>query len=522
MKNLNNVLRHNPSNDFGLTNLQVKERISAGLINVDKSISSKSISSIVKDNLLTLFNFINLVLAIAIIYTGSYRNLMFMGVVICNAVVGITQEIRAKKIVDRLNLIASSSAKVIREGKKEKIKLEKVVLDDIICFSRGDQIVADAIIKEGQCEVNESLLTGEPDLILKKAGDMLLSGSYVASGSCKAKVEHIGSDNYASQLLKGSKFIKKTKSEIMLTLNKIIKIISIAIIPMGALLFYRQFNASNYDIDSAIVTTSAALTGMIPEGLVLLTSSVLAVGVLRLSKRKVLVQDIYSLETLARVDTLCLDKTGTLTQGTFEFQEFIPYNGYSISEVNNAITTLTSYLDDNNETFKAIKEKFSPDKKYINAEITVPFSSEKKWSGIYTKEHGSLILGAGEFVFKNNYEKIKEKVQIYSSNYRVLVLACSNDKLSNTSLPNNLNLMAFILIKDKIRNNAEKTLSFFKKQGVDIKIISGDDPRTVSQIAKRVNLENAEFYVDASTLGSKEKIKDMEDFDSPMSFLPDD
>lgn len=510
MKSSGNILRYNPPIDSGLSGAQVKERMADNLTNVDKSIASKSISSIVKDNLLTLFNFINLVLAIAIVYTGSYRNLMFMGVVICNIVVGITQEIRAKRIVDRLNLIASSNAKVIRNGKKEKIKLEKVVLDDIICFSRGDQIIADSIIQEGTCEVNESLLTGEPDLILKKKGDTLLSGSYIASGSCKAKVEHIGSDNYASRILKGSKFIKKTKSEIMLTLDKIIKIISIAIIPMGSLLFYRQFNAYNHDVNSAIVTTAAALTGMIPEGLVLLTSSVLAVGVLRLSKRKVLVQDIYSLETLARVDTLCLDKTGTLTQGTFEFQESIPCNGHSVSEVQEAITMLTSYLDDSNETFKALKDKFATNPKYKTADITVPFSSEKKWSGIYTKQYGSLILGAGEFVFKNysNYEKIKEQIKVYSGKYRVLVIAHSKNAVSNTNLPDDLELMAFILIKDKIRNNAEKTLNFFKKQGVDIKVISGDDPLTVSQIAKRVNLENAELYVDASKLDSKEKIRE--------------
>lgn len=492
---------------FGLSKQQVKKRISEGLTNIDKTICSKSVSSIIKDNLFTLFNFINLVLAIAILYTGSYRNLMFMGVVICNVIVGIAQEIKAKNTVDRLNLISSSNTLVLREGEIKKIKLEKIVLDDIVFLKRGSQVVADCIVKEGKCEVNESLLTGEPDLIPKSKGDMLLSGSYVVSGNCKAKVEHIGQGNYASQLLKGSKYIKKTKSEIMSTLNKIIKIISFAIIPMGALLFYRQFNASGYDINSAIVTTSAALTGMIPEGLVLLTSSVLAVGVLRLSRKKVLVQDIYSLETLARVDTLCLDKTGTITQGSFEVHEIIPSEGFSSSDLSNAITILTTSLEDTGETFLAVKDKFPPKNNSKIVDVKIPFSSEKKWSGVHCAGYGCVVMGAAEFVFKNN-TKVKEKVSLYSNKYRVLVVGYSKNNFEGKDLPSDLNFMGFILIKDKIRNNAEKTLNFFKKQGVDIKVISGDDPVTVSSIAKVVKLENAEKYIDATTLDTKEKIID--------------
>ena len=499
--------RYEPQISFGLSKQQVKKRVSEGLTNIDKTISSKSVSSIVKDNLFTLFNFINLVLAIAILYTGSYRNLMFMGVVICNVIVGIAQEIKAKNTVDRLNLISSSNTLVLREGEIKKIKLEKIVLDDIVLLKRGSQVVADCIVKEGKCEVNESLLTGEPDLIPKSEGDMLLSGSYVVSGSCKAKVEHIGQGNYASQILKGSKYIKKTKSEIMTTLNKIIKIISFAIIPMGALLFYRQFNASGYDINSAIVTTSAALTGMIPEGLVLLTSSVLAVGVLRLSRKKVLVQDIYSLETLARVDTLCLDKTGTITQGSFEVHEIIPAEGFSSSDLSNAITILTTSLEDTGETFLAVKNKFPPKSDSKIADVKIPFSSEKKWSGVHCAGYGCVVMGAAEFVFKNN-SKVKEKISLYSNKYRVLVLAYSKNNFEGKDLPLDLNFMGFILIKDKIRNNAEKTLNFFKKQGVNIKVISGDDPVTVSSIAKVVKLENAEKYVDATTLDTKEKITD--------------
>ena len=506
----NNIQRYNPDINFGLSDEQVQSRISQNLINIDKNISTKKTSDIIKNNIFTLFNFINFVLALGILYTGSYRNLLFMGVVICNACIGIFQEIRSKKTVEKLNLILSNSANVIRNGKKLKIKLEKVVLDDIIYFTRGNQIISDCIILEGQCEVNESLLTGEPDLILKKPGDMLLSGSYVVSGSCRAKVEKVGEDNYASQLLKNSKYIKKTKSEIMTTLNKIIKIISIIIIPIGILLFYRQFNSSGFNINSSIVTTSAALTGMIPEGLVLLTSSVLAVGVVRLSKRRILVQDIYCIETLARVDTLCLDKTGTITEGTFEVHGAVPQNEFTQYDVTDALNLITNNLNDDNETFLALKEKFAEknNNNFEKTEINIPFSSEKKWSGVYSSKYGTFVIGASEFLFPNNIN-IKNKISNYSKYYRTLVLAHSNQVLSPDLDKNNLRLMGIILIKDKIRHNAEKTLKFFRKQGVDIKVISGDNPVTVSQIAERVKLENYDKYIDMSKLQPDQDIKNI-------------
>lgn len=507
-KCVKNIVRFNPKNNFGLTRDEVKKRIKENLVNVDKTNATKSNREIIFGNLFTLFNFINFILAIAILCVGSYRNLLFMGVVVCNCVIGIAQEIRAKITVERLNLISSNNAKVIRDGKKGKIKIDKLVLDDIIFYESGNQIVSDAIVTEGKCEVNESLLTGESDLILKKPGDMLLSGSYVVSGKCTAKVEHVGESNYASTLLKGSKYIKKTKSEIMFTLDKIIKIISVAILPLGAMLFYRQLLASNYDWGSAVVNTSAALTGMIPEGLVLLTSTVLAVGVLRLSKYKVLVQDLYCLETLARVDTLCLDKTGTITEGTFEVCDVIEENGFEKSDIKSALNLLTSALNDNNETFKALKKAFSYSKNDVNVVKIVPFSSERKWSGASFKDKGSFIIGAAEFIFGNSSNSVVESVKKYSKDYRVLTLACSDYEFDiNDNLPNSLQLMGFILIKDKIRNNAERTLNFFKNQGVDIKVISGDNPITVSKIAERVKLSNANRYIDATTLKSDKDIE---------------
>lgn len=504
-----NVQRYHPKIELGLNKNEVKNRIKQGLVNIDKSISTKSTKDIIKENTFTLFNFVNLVLAIAVLCVGSYKNLMFMGVVICNVIIGITQEIRAKKTVDKMNLIASNNAKLIRNGKIGKTKIEKIVLDDIILYENGNQVVADSVILEGKCEVNESLLTGEPDLITKKEGDLLLSGSYLVSGKCTARVEHVGKNNYASKLLKGSKYIKKTKSEIMTTLNKIIKIISIAIVPVGALLFYRQFISSGHDVTSAIVNTTAALTGMIPEGLVLLTSSVLAVGVMRLSRHKVLVQDIYCIETLARVDTLCLDKTGTITEGTFEVEKIVPQNGYSDKDISKSMKMLTCALNDNNETFKALKNYFAPNQTATEAEMIIPFSSEKKWSGAYFKSEGTFVFGASEFIFENNLPpKAAEQIKKYSESYRVIALAHSDESFIEKNLPKGMQLMGLILIKDKIRNSAEKTLNFFKKQGVDIKVISGDNPITVSKIAQRVNLENADMYIDATTLKTEKDISE--------------
>lgn len=505
---LNTVERYHPDINTGLTKREVKERISKNLVNIDKAVAAKSTKQIIKDNTLTLFNLINLILAIAILCVGSHRNLMFMGVVICNSGIGIWQELRAKRIIENLNLISSSSISVIRDGNKKRIKIEKIVLDDIICLKSGDQIPADCIICEGNCEVNESLLTGESDLISKKNGNMLLSGSYIVSGQCKAKIEHIGENNFSSVLLKGAKYIKKTKSEIITTINKIVKVISIAIIPLGALLFYRQFISSGHDYALAIVTTSAALTGMIPEGLVLLTSSVLAVGVMRLSKQKVLVQDIYCLETLARVDTLCLDKTGTLTESAFELHDVIPAPKIEKSDAEKLLTRLISNTSDTNETFKAIKNKYySADKVTDSVKTNFPFSSEKKWSGISFSDGESIIIGAAEFVFKNQPQsQAIIDAKKYSQEYRVLALARSKTKFGGNELPNGLEYVALILIKDKIRNTAEKTLRFFASQSVDIKIISGDDPMTVSQIAKRVQLNNYDKYIDARKLNSEAKI----------------
>lgn len=502
-----NIDRFKQDVSIGLTDNLVKSRIEQGLSNIDTSIPTRTIIDIIKDNLFTLFNLINVSLALAILYAGSYKNLMFIGVVICNCAIGIIQEIRSKITIDKLKLISEDHVQTIRNGKTIRIHINDIVLDDIIKYSPGDQIAADCSIIDGFCEVNEALLTGESDLIRKNKGDIILSGSFIVSGSCYARVEHIGKDNYASKILRGAKYVKNSKSEIMSFLKKLIKVISISIIPIGMLLFYRQIKITNYDINSAIVTTSAALIGMIPEGLVLLTSTALAIGVIKLSKYKILVQDIYCTETLARIDTLCLDKTGTITDGNLDVVGILPQNRFSEKEVCELLDMLMNTLNDSNKTFTALQTKFKISKASYKADNIFPFSSDKKWSGAFFKDKGCYIIGAAECIFKQNFNKIKDIISEYSKTQRVLVLAHSNEAPINGDIPDNIELISLIFLKDRLRKDARKTLKYFSDQGVDVKIISGDNVMTVSNIAKNVGLKSPNSYIDMTTLKTDEEIQ---------------
>ena len=506
-----NIVRFTPSTSEGLNKETVALRYSQNLSNTNTSVSSRSFADIFKANLFTLFNFINLILALALVSTGSYKNLMFMGVVICNCVIGIIQEIRAKKATDKLKLINETSVTVVRDGKEVKIKPEEIVLDDIIKYSQGSQISTDSLLLKGFCEVNEALLTGESDLILKQKGDILFSGSFIASGSCYAKAEHVGNENYTSKIYNGAKYVKENSSEIMRFLKNLIKIISIAIVPIGLLLFFNQLRIFSYDLTPTIVGTCSALIGMIPEGLVLLTSTALALSIVRLSKHNVLVQDLYCIETLARTDTLCLDKTGTITEGILEVVDFIPQNGFDKNYVELIMNTITSVLNDSNETFKALKAKFNSSKSSLlnlTVKEIVPFSSVRKWSGVSFEEKGSYIIGASEFVFKEIAPNLKETIQKFSKDYRVMVLAksknyfnaYSNGRTTEKSLPEELTLVSIILISDKIKKSAKSTFEFFNKKGVDIKVISGDNPITVANIAEKVGIKNASSYIDMATI----------------------
>ena len=504
----NKVSLNNKELIKGLTNEEVKKHIKEG--NYNKSIDSvsKTTKEIIIDNVFTFFNLLNLILAILIILVKSYKNALFMGIIISNTVIGIVQEIRAKNTIDKLSLVSASKAKVIREYKEIEINTDEIVLDDIIKYSTGEEISVDSIVLEGSVEVNESLLTGEVDEILKKEGDTLLSGSFIVAGSCYARADKVGENSYASKITKEAKKRKKVNSEIMKSLDKIIKYIAIVIVPIGIILFLKQMYLLDYGLKKSIVSTVAAVIGMIPEGLYLLTSISLVVSVIRLGKNKILVQELHCIETLARVDMLCLDKTGTITEGKMDVREVVILDdGYNEENINNIIGAITHTLDDKNLTFNCLKNKFkeNPNWQPINK---IPFSSQRKWSGVYFKDKGGFVIGAPEFVLNESYKTIKNKVEGYSSKgYRVLLLAKNNHELNDDKLDGDVTQIALIVIEDRIRENVEKTFEFFDNQDVKIKVISGDNPVTVSQIAKTAGVKNAEKYIDASTLSNIDDIK---------------
>jgi len=487
--------RYNPKIEIGLTSEQVSERIKEDLVHKDVTVPTKSIKQIISGNFFTLFNFLNFGLALAVLLVGSIKNVLFIGTVLTNMLISIVQEIRAKKIIDKLSLVSQSKTVVIRDGKNIEVDREHIVLDDLTVLRTGNQVIVDSIVKKGECFVNESFITGEDNPILKKENDIILSGSFIISGNIIAKVEHIKEDNYTSKISKDAKYIKKLNSKLMYSLNKIIKYISIVIVPIGILLFLKQLHIENNSIDLAVINTVAGLIGMIPEGLVLLTSTVLAVSVIRLSKYNVLVQELYCIEMLARVDVLCLDKTGTITEGKMEVKDIVLLDkNITNDDFRTLIDNICHTLEDISPTMNAIREKFETKKgKKLNYTKVLAFSSENKYSLIETEKE-KYYLGAPEFILKEDISKE------YSNDYRVILLAKEEDNIKTP--------IALILIQDKIRKEAKKTLEYFKEQGVEIKIISGDNPITVSQIAKRVGVENYDKYVDLSKIESNEELEE--------------
>ena len=497
----------------GLSEKDVAERVEKGLINGDFNIPSKSIKQIFKDNCLTFFNFLNVILALFIVFVAimegniaELKNCLFLGVILCNTVIGIFQEIRSKKAVDKLALISAPKAKVLRSGKEETIAVKDIVMDDLMILGAGNQVCSDCIVLNGECEVNESLITGESDPIIKKEGDEILSGSFVICGDVKAQVIRIGADSYANKITSGAKYIKKNKSEMLGSINYVLKVIGICIIPMILLMFGKELLLSKSTLSQAIVSTVSSIIGMIPEGLVLMASMVLAVSVIRLATRKTLAQDLYCVETLARVDVLCLDKTGTITEGCMEVTDVISLDG---NNYDNALTALMNALHDHNPTYDAVKERYSgtTDWETVSA---IPFSSAKKWSLASFKGEGTYIMGAAEFILKHQLsEELKNLIEEQSTGgYRIILIAHSENEpdMENKDLPDCITPVALIKISDKIRKEAPDTLEFFAKQGVDIRIISGDNPVTVSGVAKRAGLVHYDSYVDASTLTTDEEI----------------
>mgnify|MGYP000519838505 CR=1 FL=1 len=545
----------------GLTDEQVNERIEQGKVNADENPNTRTYKQIVRENTLTFFNFLNLVLLILVLMVGSYKNAFFVGIIIINTLIGIAQEIRAKKTIDKLAILTAKKSIVIREGKKWTVPTEDLVLDDLVCLKTGDQVPADAKVLEGSVEVNESLLTGESDNLPKNVGDELFSGSFVTSGEACCQIIHVGKDNYAAQITSEAKEFKRHNSELKNSLNAILKVISIIIVPLGALLFYKQYYIVENTFKASVVSMVAGVLGMIPEGLVLLTSVALTLGALVLANKKTLVQELYCIETLARVDTLCLDKTGTITEGTMcvgrvepwsesllrnltedkeepdeggmlQDQEIQPENAETqnpdtgsqteadqaeitdetavlqdIHEIEDMMGNLMYVLKDQNATIDALRKRF-PTKTSMTPEHIIPFSSDRKYSGAVFEDRGTYLMGAAQFLFPEGREEILEVCQKYAQEgLRVLTLAHSSQMAEGTELPADLEPVALLLLTDVIREEAPDTLKFFDSQEVDLKVISGDDPVTVSAIAKRAGLKNAESYVDATTLETEEDLE---------------
>ena len=441
----------------------------------------------------------------------AYTNMVFILIIIVNVLIGIIQEIHGKNLVKKLSILTTAKTKVIRDGKEEEINIDEIVLDDVILLQQGDQIPSDSYVLDGEIEVNESLLTGESDTILKQKNSKLLSGSYVISGKCYAKIEKVGDDNFANKIINATKKHKQVNSELLNSMKKVTNFTSFVIIPVGVILFVQAYMFRANDLQQSVVATAAALLGMLPKGFVLLTSISLESGVIKLAKKKVLVQDLYSVETLAHVDTLCLDKTGTITEGKMKVIDIEKYNEDLLPDtIENIMSAYTKVTDDSNATFIALKNYFKGGAKYEKLS-DISFSSERKWSSVTFKDIGTIIVGAPEkLIIKANIELPKIILDAQKDGKRVLCIAYTKEHLKSDELPN-LTIISSIVLADPLRKNAKEMLGYFKTQAVDIKIISGDNPVTVSTIAKMAGLQEYESYIDLSTLKSDDEIIDIVD-----------
>ena len=490
----------------GLTSSEVAERQREGKTNAAVTLKTKSIKRIFYDNICTLFNLINVVLFVSLLLVGSYKNLLFIGVVFFNTIIGIVQEIRSKQSVDKLTILTETKAEVLRDGKTVQIPKEELVLDDVIFLSRGNQIPADCVVIDGSCKVNESLLTGESDLIEKSVGGEMLSGSFISAGKCCARVTRIGADCYAAKINSEAKYIKKNNSQILRSFKFIIKLCTIIIFPIGALLFCSHLFFQNAGLQQSVVSTVAALVGMIPGGMILLTSSVLAVSIIRLSRKKVLVNEMYCIETLARVDVICLDKTGTLTADAMHVSDLICLNADE-AEIKTALSSVRHASEDINATLQAIAD-YTDDIKPVECKRFTPFSSETKWSGGRFADGKTYIIGAAEFVFsdKEKYKEVFERISAISDTVRIIALAKSDSPIDGQKLPDGLTPMALVLIKDTMRENVNRTVDYFKEQGVTLKVISGDSVQTVRNIAMETGIEGADRAVDMTEIKTDEQL----------------
>ncbi len=495
----------------GLSTEEVEKLTEQGKVNISNNNNLKSNWQIVKDNVFTLFNLYNLIIAIALLLVKAYTNTFFFLIITINVLIGIIQEIHGKNLVKKLSILTASKTTVIRNGKEEEIEVEKVVLGDTIILKQGDQIPSDSYVVEGEIEVNESLLTGESDLVEKKVEDKLLSGSYVVSGKCYAIVEKVGEDNFANQIVSATKKHKDNNSELINSMKKVTKFTSFVIIPVGIILFIQAYFIRETVLNESVIATAAALLGMLPKGLVLLITIALESGVIKLAKKQVLVQELYSIESLAHIDTICLDKTGTITQGKMKVSEVKIYEDNVMPKpFNDMMIAFVNGMDDTNATFKAIKNHFKGDINYQKID-SVPFASERKWSSISFKDEGSIVVGAPERLFEKSNKQMPERiVELQKGGKRVLSIAYSKEIIKEDELPE-LNVIASVILEDPLRKNAKEMLGYFKEQGVDVKIISGDNPLTVSTIAKRAGLEDYNSYIDLSTISTDAEIVNLVD-----------
>ena len=485
----------------GLSEKEVIQRVQEGKQNLTQSAMTKTTGEIIRQNVFTMFNLMNLLIAIALFCVGAYSNMLFIGIIILNMAIGIAQEFKAKKTVEKLSLLSAPSVTVLRDGEEKTIATEEVVQDDIMALTAGQQICCDGEVLSGDMEVNEALLTGEADAIGKGIGDKLMSGSSVVSGRCLAKVIHVGNDNYAAKIAQEAKQAKEQSSELMQSMRKVTRITSLFIIPLGIILFLEAFILRSDPLFTSVVSTAAGLLGMLPKGLVLLISVSLAGGVIKLAKDQILIQDMFSLEALSHVDVLCLDKTGTLTEGRMEVESVQIFENVLAREVKlePLMGSFLKYSNDNNATFQALKEYFKENSTFT-VYSRVAFSSERKWAAMTFKEGVTFVIGAPEKVLQGEMpDALKSEIK---RGRRVLVASVTEDVIkSQTNLSETkLTPIAGIVIRDCIRQSAPKILSYFRKQGVTVKVISGDNPVTVSMVAKDARLKNYDEAIDMMTV----------------------
>ncbi len=495
----------------GLTSDEVNERIKIGAVNGDQGIKTKSIASILRSNILTPFNIVLISFAVLLIGFIDFNaegigNFGFVILVVVNSLAGIVQETRAKRTIDKLSIISAPKVYVKRDGVETEIKLSEIVMDDLLMLSTGNQICADAVITAGSIEVNESLITGEPDIITKNVGDAIMSGSFVVSGDAEAQVYHVGLDNFATKITAGAKYFKKPTSAITRSLMFVVKIMTIIITPLGVALFCVKYLLQNGVLDDTVITTIGTLINMIPSGLVALATAVFCISVIRLSKHKTLAQDLYCVETLARVDVLCLDKTGTITEGSMEVSGIESVSG-DIDELRVCMADILNVLSDENATADAMRDYTMDIVSTATSNVVVPFSSARKWSGAEI-DGISYVVGAPEFVLEMTDELSAQINQKASEGLRVLVVAKSEHKFADKELPSELSAIGFVYLTDKIRKEAPDTLKFFAEQDVAVKIISGDNPTTVRAVAMRAGLSNCDNIIDMSTLKTEQEVID--------------